>query len=232
MRDLGEGFAPGYRDDFDPRVAVLDIQHILGLGVGDALGMNLYRLLEEGGDHLKLRLYRRGAALPLSDVLPILENLGLRVVAERAYPVRAGDGERFWIQEFSLIYCLAADIDLEQVKEEFEDAFARIWFGEAESDSFNRLLLGSRLSWREIALLRAYACYMGQISFPYSRSYIAETMADHLPISSSIVELFLTRFSPAFDGDDEWRSQREEAVQQRILDSLDKVENLGQDRII
>jgi glutamate dehydrogenase len=50
--------------------------------------MNLYRLLEEKDDHLKLRLYRRGAPLPLSDVLPILENLGLRVVAERAYPVR------------------------------------------------------------------------------------------------------------------------------------------------
>jgi glutamate dehydrogenase len=82
----------------------------------------------------------------------------------------------------------------------------RIWYGEAESDSFNRLLLGSRLSWREIALLRAYACYLGQINFPYSRAYIAETMADHLAISSSIVELFLTRFSPVFDGDDDWRA--------------------------
>lgn len=232
MRNLGQGFAPGYRDDFDPRVAVQDIQHILSLGKADQLGMHLYRLPEEGDDHLRLRLYRRDVALPLSDVLPILENLGLRVVAERAYPVRADDGVRYWIQEFSLIYSLPMHIDLEEVKDEFEDAFARIWFGEAESDSFNRLLLGSRLSWREIALLRAYACYLGQINFPYSRAYIAETMADHLPISSSIVELFLTRFSPAFDGDDDWRTQREEAIGDRILQALDEVENLGQDRII
>lgn len=232
MRSLGQGFAPGYRDDFDPRVAVQDIQYILKLGNSEQLGMNLYRLLEEADNHLKLRLYRRDVALPLSDVLPILENLGLRVVAERAYPVRADDGVRFWIQEFSLIYSLAAAIDLDEVKDEFEDAFGRIWFGEAESDSFNRLLLGSRMSWREIALLRAYACYLGQINFPYSRAYIAETMADHLPISASIVELFLTRFSPAFDGDDEWRSQREEAIETRITHALDEVENLGQDRII
>ncbi|WP_439107525.1 NAD-glutamate dehydrogenase [Congregibacter sp.] len=232
MRELGEGFAPGYRDDFDPRVAVLDIQHILALNGTDRLGMNLYRLLEEKDDHLKLRLYRKGSPLPLSDVLPILENLGLRVVAERAYPVRAAPEGRYWIQEFSLIYSLAKNIDLEQVKEEFEDAFSRIWYGQAESDSFNRLLLGSRLSWREIALLRAYACYLGQINFPYSRSYIAETMAAHLPISASIVELFLTRFSPVFDGDDEWRDQREAAVKERILLALDDVENLGQDRII
>lgn len=232
MRELGAGFAPGYRDDFDPRVAVHDIQHILAINGTDRLGMNLYRLLEEKDDHLKLRLYRMDTPLPLSDVLPILENLGLRVVAERAYPVRASGQKRYWIQEFSLIYSLASNIDLEQVKEEFEDAFSRIWNGQAESDSFNRLLLGSRLSWREIALLRAYACYLGQINFPYSRSYIAETMAAHLPMSSSIVELFLTRFSPVFDGDDEWRSQREAAVEERILLALDEVENLGQDRII
>jgi glutamate dehydrogenase len=232
VRELGAGFAPGYRDDFDPRVAVLDIQNILALKGSDRLGMHLYRMIEETDDHLKLRLYRRAAPLPLSDVLPILENLGLRVVAERAYPVRAAEDQRYWIQEFSLIYSLAANIDLEQVKEEFEDAFSRIWYGEAESDSFNRLLLGSRLSWREIALLRAYACYLGQINFPYSRSYIAETMADHLQISASIVELFLTRFSPVFDGDDDWRANREKAVRERILTALDEVENLGQDRII
>ncbi|MEE4109461.1 MAG: NAD-glutamate dehydrogenase domain-containing protein, partial [Halieaceae bacterium] len=221
-----------YQDDFDPRIAVLDIHQILALRGEDPLGMHLYRLVEEKDDHLKLRLYRRGTALPLSDVLPILENLGLRVVAERAYPVRAADDTRFWIQEFSLIYSLASNIDLQQVKEEFEDAFARIWYGQAESDSFNRLLLGSRLSWREIALLRAYACYLGQINFPYSRSYIAETMADHLHISAAIVELFLTRFSPVFDGDDEWRALREAAVEERIVTALDQVQNLGQDRII
>ncbi|MEE4278380.1 MAG: NAD-glutamate dehydrogenase [Halieaceae bacterium] len=232
MRDLGRGFSAGYQDDFDPRIAVLDLQQLLELRGRDPLGMHLYRLIEEKPDHLRLRLYRRDEPLPLSDVLPILENLGLRVVAERAYPVKSAEGPRLWIQEFSLIYSLAADIDLDAVKEEFEDAFARIWHGEAESDSFNRLLLGSRLSWREIALLRAYACYLGQINFPYSRAYIAETMADHLQISAAIVELFLTRFSPVFDGDEDWRQQREQAIEERIATDLDRVENLGQDRIV
>lgn len=231
-RELGNGFPPGYRDDFDPRVAVLDIRRILRLQVGERLGMSLYRLLEEGPERLRLRLYHRGDSLPLSDVLPILENLGLRVVAERPYGVRASDGERYWIQEFSLIYSLSRDIDLEQVRDDFEDAFARIWFGDAENDSFNRLLLGTRLNWREIALLRAYARYLRQIRFPYSVDYIAETMANHLQLSASIVELFLTRFSPVFDGDEAWRRQREETVEQRILDALEQVPNLGEDRII
>ena len=232
MRDLGAGFPPGYQDDFDPRVAVMDVRKFLPIMAGKDLGMSLYRMVEEGDEQLKLRLYNRGNPMPLSDILPILENLGLRVVSERPYGVRAADGQRYWVQEFSLIYSLARNIDLDGVREEFEDAFARIWFGEAESDSFNRLLLGTRLSWREIALLRAYSRYLRQIAFPYSADYIAETMANHMHLTTCIVELFLTRFSPVFDGDEDWRAQRELAVEQRILDSLDEVENLGEDRII
>ncbi|TXS92795.1 NAD-glutamate dehydrogenase [Parahaliea maris] len=231
-RNLGVGFPPGYRDDFDPRVAVMDVHNLLSLDNGRELAMRLYRLLEEEDDKLRLRLYHKGESLPLSDILPILENLGLRVVSERPYGVKAADGERYWIQEFSLIYSLSNDIDLEQVRDEFEDAFTRIWFGEAENDSFNRLLLGTRLSWREIALLRAYARYLRQLQFPYSVDYIAETMANHLPITAGLVELFLTRFSPVFDGDEDWRAEREQTVEQGIVDALEQVENLGEDRIM
>ena len=231
-REIGQGFPPGYRDDFDPRVGVLDIKKILKLMAGEELAMSLYRLVEEGDDRLRLRLYHAGQSLPLSDVLPILENLGLRVVTERPYGVRASNGIVYWVQEFSLIYSLSHNIAMDQVKDEFEDAFARVWFGEAESDSFNRLLIGTRLNWREIALLRAFARYLRQLQFPYSVEYIAETMANHLHITACIVELFLTRFSPVFDGDEDWRGQRELAVEQGILDSLEGVQNLGEDRII
>lgn len=232
LDDIGGGFPAGYRDDFDPRMAVVDIKKILRLTQGERLAMSLYRLLEDAEDVLRLRLYNTGASLPLSDVLPILENLGLRVMSERPYGIGSRSGNKYWVQEFSMHYNLSNSVDLEDVKEEFEDAFARIWFGEAESDSFNRLLIGTRLSWREIALLRAYARYLQQLNFPYSVEYIAGTMADHLHITALIVELFLTRFSPVFDGDEAWRGERELDVEQRILESLEQVENLGQDRII
>ncbi|MFV8816466.1 NAD-glutamate dehydrogenase [Haliea sp. E17] len=229
---LADGFPAGYRDDCDPRIAVADIRELLRLLRGEPLAISLYRQPEDGEQDLRLRLYHRGDSLPLSDVLPILENLGLRVVSERPYGIRSTEGETFWVQEFGMLYTLSQNIDLEEVKEEFEDAFARIWFGEAESDSFNRLLIGTRLNWREIALLRAYARYLRQLNFTYSVEYIAETMADHLQITALIVELFLSRFSPVFDGDEDWRNQHEEKVEQDILASLEQVENLGQDRII
>ena len=72
LHELGDGFPPGYRDDFDARVAVLDIKKILRLVDGEELSMSLYRQVEEGSEMLRLRLYHRGESLPLSDVLPIL----------------------------------------------------------------------------------------------------------------------------------------------------------------
>ncbi len=104
---LGNGFPPGYRDDFDPRMAVADIRKFLRLAHGERLAMSLYRPLDAGEDALRLRLYNAGSSLPLSDVLPILENLGLRVVNERPYGVRAATGETYWVQEFTMLYGLA-----------------------------------------------------------------------------------------------------------------------------
>lgn len=232
VRELASGFPPGYRDDFDPCVAVQDVKHILSLMQGEDLAMDFYRQegVDEGG--LRLRLYHRVESLPLSDVLPILENLGLRVVTERPYAIRARDSQLYWVQEFSLVYSLSYDFLMEEVKDDFEDAFARIWTGEAENDCFNRMLIGTRLDWREIALLRAYARYLRQLLFPYSAEYIADTLANHLAISAAIVELFLTRFTPQFDGGESFREQRELAIEQRILGSLEQVPNLGEDRII
>ena len=232
FQEMGAGYPPGYRDDFDPRVAVVDQKKFQLLQTSDDLAINLYRMLEEDDNVLRLRLYHRDTSLPLSDVLPILENLGLRVLTERPYAIHARDERVYWVQEFTLVYALSHDIVVKDVKAEFEDAFARIWFGEAENDCFNRLLLGTRLNWREIALLRAYARYLRQLHFPYSVEYIAETLANQLDITSAIVELFRTRFSPALNGDEEIREQREMALEQIILDSLEQVLNLGQDRII
>ena len=229
---FARGFPAGYRDEFDSRVAVMDLGRMLKLKQPDDLEMSFYRMVDEERDHLRLRLFRRDQSLPLSDVLPILENLGLRVVADTPYGVKDKNGGTIWIQDFSLNYCLGGSIELEKVRDEFTDAFARIWFGQSESDSFNRMLLGTQMNWREIALLRAYARYLKQINFGFSSDYIAETLAQHPHITGAIVELFLTRFDPELEGDAGWRESRAGEVHKRVVAALESVENLGQDRII
>ncbi|WP_028294353.1 NAD-glutamate dehydrogenase [Oceanobacter kriegii] len=226
-------FPAGYRESFGARTAVADIQHMENLlqGKPDDLGMVFYRELEEDNNHLRFKLFHRGSILPLSDVIPVLENLGLRVLGEHPYEIITETGEVVWIHNFLLQYTLSDSISISEVKALFQDAFRAIWNGQAENDGFNRLVLGGQLGWKEISLLRAYARYMKQIRFGISENYIADTLCRYIPISSSLVQLFNTRFGLDV-GDSEQREAACAELEQNIIDSLDDVSQLNEDRTI
>ena len=58
-----------------------------------------------------------------------------------------------------------------------EEAFARVWSGDAENDGFNRLVLAAGLSWKQVAMLRSYCKYLLQVGVPFSQSYVEATLA-------------------------------------------------------
>ncbi|MBV1915187.1 MAG: NAD-glutamate dehydrogenase [Pseudomonadales bacterium] len=220
-----------YREDFSPRSAVVDIKKIAGLEDEGDLAMSFYRSIEESTNILRFKLFRRDTQIPLSDVLPILENLGLRVIGERPYEFHTKDGVVIWVHDFSLLYSLSDGINIQEVRDIFQEAFSRIWYGDADNDSFNNLVLGTRLDWREIAMLRSYAAYLKQIRFGFGRNSIAETLSKHLGITRSIVALFNLMFDPAVVRDEE-KIAEIELARSKIMASLDEVSNLNEDRIL
>ena len=228
----GDAFSPGYMDDFEPRDAIDDIRKIALLENSDDIAMRFYRRL--GGDEkaLKFRLFRLNTPLALSDVMPILENLGLRVESEHPYGIKRVDGQIIWVHEFGLTFSLGTNVDFDVIGDVFQEAFLRIWRKDAESDSFNRLILGAELGWREIAMLRAYSRYMKQIQFSFSGDYIAEALANHLELTGQIVEYFCACFEPGSSGSNVGKQQSIEAMKKNIIAGLDAVKNLSEDRII
>lgn len=230
--NYGDAFSPGYMDDFEPRAAINDIRKINGLNGDGDIAMSFYRRLGDAQEAVYFRLIHLTSPLSLSDVMPILENLGLRVESEHPYGIKRKDGQSIWVHEFRLTYGLDTHIDLQNVTETFQQAFLRIWSGDAESDAFNKLILGTRLDWRAIAMLRAYSRYMKQIQFNFSGDYIAETLCNHLVLSNSIVELFNIRFSCDWTGTKAERLEAEQDMERSIITALDGVENLSEDRII
>ncbi|MFZ5557081.1 MAG: NAD-glutamate dehydrogenase [Pseudomonadota bacterium] len=229
QRVYGNAFPAGYREDCSPRVAVHDIDLMEQLGGDDALALNLYAPLEATGGELRLRLLRRGAAVPLSQSLPLLERLGVRVREERPYEIEPRDAPCIWIHDMGLEPAAGARIDVERVREPFEEAFLRVWRGEAESDDFNRLVLGAGLEWREIAVLRAYAKYLRQTGFTFSQAYIESTLAANPRIAVQLVALFRVRHDPAAGAD---RGTREQAIVREIEAALESVASLDEDRIL
>ncbi|MCH7866892.1 MAG: NAD-glutamate dehydrogenase [Myxococcales bacterium] len=230
-REFASGFPAGYIEDFDARVAVRDVQTIIGLEQGPDIGMSFSREIEDPENRLRFKLFQLDNIVTLSDVIPILENLGVRVIGEHPYPITRRNGRKIWIHDFELEYVFADSVDLHYVKDSFPEAFRNIWLGRADSDGFNRLILGTHLGWREATILRTYARYMKQTGFPFSIQYIAQTLSRHLNVAEDLVALFHAHFDPRQYGQKGGDSERER-MEARINDDLETVESLDEDRII
>jgi len=223
-------FPQAYKDEVLPGTAIVDIEKLEALTADHNLEMLFYQPQEEKADSrfVKLKLFHVGEPLHLSDVLPMLENFGLRVIGESPYAVRASSGETYWILDFSMLLTGNEKFNLEKVQSLFQDAFAKVWAGKLEDDGFNRLILGAELGGREVSILRAFAKYERQIGGTFSQSYIEDTFARYPNLAELLINFFLMRFDPAQKAS----AKAIEKIASEIESSLDKVANLDDDRII
>ena len=225
-----DAFASGYRERFPGQAAVSDIDRVEDVLTSNQIAMNLYTPIDAEGDDVHFKVFNPGQPIALSDILPMLENMGLKVLEEIPFRVRPkGTETKVWIQDFSMHLKAGGQVPVSRVKQAFHDAFRRVWSGEAENDGFNRLVLGAGLGWREVVILRAYAKYLRQTGFTFSQAYIEDALADHPAITKLLVRLFVTRFDPADRKDAELRAN---GIAVEIEHALDAVTNLDQDRIL
>ncbi|AXJ05435.1 NAD-glutamate dehydrogenase [Pseudomonas fluorescens] len=232
LADFPKGFPAGYRERFAAHSAVVDMQHLLNLSEKKPLAMSFYQPLASGPRELHCKLYHADTPLALSDVLPILENLGLRVLGEFPYRLRHTNGREFWIHDFAFTAAEGLDLDIQQLNDTLQDAFVHIVRGDAENDAFNRLVLTAGLPWRDVALLRAYARYLKQIRLGFDLGYIASTLNNHTDIARELTRLFKTRFYLARKLGSDDLDDKQQRLEQAILTALDDVQVLNEDRIL
>ena len=222
-------FSGAYGESFAAQAAVADIAIIETLNDPADLALNMYRPIEASANTIRFKIYHAGSALALSDCLPMLENMGLKVVEERPYEIKRGANFiDVWLHDLMLVDSVT-DIDLGAIKDRFQDTFAGVWRGEIENDGFNQLVLRAGLTWREAVILRAYGKYLRQTGTAFSQSYIQETLAANPAISKLLVDLFHARFDP---GRTKGNGVRAREVLAEIEQALEDVANLDQDRIL
>ncbi|HEX5849390.1 MAG TPA: NAD-glutamate dehydrogenase domain-containing protein, partial [Rubrobacter sp.] len=224
-----DAFSPGYRAGFMPRTAVSDIVRMETLDSDDDLAMSLYHPIEEPEDFLGFKLFRLGDQVSLSGILPLLEDMGVEVVDERPHEIKPDGSPPIWIYDFGLVHGANGELQTSEVKEIFQDAFARAWRGAVENDGFNRLVLGARLTWREISVLRAYCKYLRQTGSTFSQNYMEDALVSNPHIAGLIVDLFEARLDPSRQKDAEAESER---LKGEIEAALEEVESLDEDRIL
>ncbi len=229
FKRFGKAFPPGYQDDYTVDDAVSDTAIMATLDNGKDLALNLYA--DEPGSNTPLQLiaFHAGEPMPLSTILPMLEHMGVKVLEQLSHKVEPADMRPIYLSNFGMQPAGGIGLPVPQVKTRFEEAFARAWRGETESDDFNRLVLRANLGWREITVLRAYSKYLRQAGSTFSQAYMEQALSANASIAAKLVDLFLARFDPS--------STEEGAIKSLTLvseigEALDAVANLDEDRIL
>ena len=217
-----------YQAHTDPNQAIADLDRIAAVLDGSPLEAALHPRPDDPAG-VALRLYRLGEPAVLSDMLPILENLGLRIVAEEPFRIDSADGRAVWVHEFTLgAGSVPAGLS-DEAKARFEEALLAVSRGAVENDRFNRLVLAAALSARQATILRLYCKVLRQAGSTFSQSYMEDTLLRHAAIARRLVQLFEHRLDPAGEAAAEMNVIAEV---QAIDHALDAVESLDEDRIL
>ncbi|MEE8084116.1 MAG: NAD-glutamate dehydrogenase, partial [Alphaproteobacteria bacterium] len=226
-------FSAAYREKFTASQAVHDIEMAEQALAGGEVALNLYRRQGAAADELRLKIYHSGDPLPLSDVMPMLENMGLKVIEEIPFEVVPVGVQAVWIHDFGMQWRVSPEggkgPQFAELKDIFEQAFARLWRGEIEDDGYNQLVLTEAMGWREVVLVRAYSKYLRQARAPFSQDYMIETCASNPGFARLLVDLFAARFDPT---DRDKAETRAVTLKVEYEEALDAVQSLDEDRIL
>jgi glutamate dehydrogenase len=222
-------FPLSYEEDVSPRDALNDMADLEALREQSAtLRLNLHRPPEQKPERVHLKIVKLGEPVPISDLLPMLENFGLRVISERPYELNWPEGGSAWIQDFEVEHRDRVPVEIAKVEADFTDGFLAAWRGDIENDGFNRLLLVAGLKAREIVVLRAYCRYLLQTGVPFSQASMERTLASNPAIARNLVRLFERRFDP-----DVVANKRDtDKLVNQIRTDLDAVASADEDRIL
>ena len=236
---LNPRFSPGYRGVFSAHEGARDLAVLEELAATkDSLKLraSVWRREGDAAAALRLKLHVLGDILPLSASLPIFENLGLKVIAEDSFPVSfnsdGGWRQNAVILDFSMERADGLPVNLNDVRAPLEDALHAVLRGEAESDDFNRLVIGARLEWRDVTILRAVGKFLRQAAMTFSLAYMQQALVRNPDVAALLVGLFHARNNPDSLRDAGDRAARVLEIEKRIAAALKDVPSLDDDRII
>ncbi|MEJ8476303.1 NAD-glutamate dehydrogenase [Roseibium algae] len=234
-RELSDRYAlafhGGYKEVYNAETALSDVLKVETLSENRETAISFFRGTGTMEDKLSLKVFNRGAPIPLSARVPLLENMGFHVINERTYRITPTDAPMSYLHEMTLESRRGGDIALKRdVQDRLESLFMAIWTGQAENDGYNALVLSAGLAWRDIAILRALSKYLRQTGIRFSEDYMWTTLNHYPEIASKLVDLFHLRFAPSMEEND--RTLQIANLESKLSETLDNVTSLDDDRIL
>lgn len=216
-----------YRADYTVEQAIEDIVILESLS-----GKKPAAIKVEAGEANTTRLKTYlSAPHTLTELLPVMQNMGLVVVDQKPYEFKPEDGEEYgYLYDFGVEF--PEGVDPNAVASLYEDALNAYLLGERESDTLDRLILSEGLTWQEARLFRALNHYLIQLGLGYTPSFMSNTLLANPGITKHLVEFFNVSFDPNNGLNDEQRNARREDLEAALLEELNKIPTLDADRYL
>ena len=220
-------FSDVYKADVSINMAFADIKELEALGEKDYQLSIINNNDRRGKDLSQIRIYHKNKALVLSEIMPILEGLGLLVLEQTSYFLEL-DGIR-GIDVFRVRDKNNQPLDVRNYGNLIKQALLALLEKTSETDKLNALVINAHLSIRQVALLRSYVMYYAQLNPATSRSFVSDSLLNHSHIAAIIFRAFEARFNPDFDKD---RQSLAEDIRNEFFAALDEVSSLAEDTVL
>jgi glutamate dehydrogenase len=219
-------FPDGYRARTTPEEGAADILRLCALASDSDRDVRISRIDSDPPGQLRLKTYRKGGLIPLSEAVPVLENFGFRVLEEIPTGLTGGIG---YIHDFRVEIGAGGDIDsiLERVGE-IERAIAHVLCGVAEDDEFNQLVLYASLDTQAVVWLRAWFRYLRQTGSSFGLITIVDALRRAPNATRALIGLFIAAHDPSVAQ----RDKQVEGFRDQLDASLAKIRSIDDDRIL
>lgn len=223
----GDAFSQSYLSRFDAAETANDIERLATLASSEDREVRFYRSAKETEHQIRLKIYRTASIMALSDIVPVLENFGFKVVD--VYPYEVGGEKPGWIHDFLLSSPTVGDISSADM-EAIENAIRQVLSGESENDSFNALIAGAGLNAFAVSLFRALFRYLRQAGNSFGQTTIAHALLDNAAVAQALINLFSAKHDPSQPA--EGRPAAIETARGQVEAALASVQAIDQDAIL
>ncbi len=180
-------FPIAYRATGVPEEAALDILRIANLKSAGDRSVRICPHPSRKGEY-RIKLYRLGGALALSEAVPVFENFGFRVIDE--VPTRLDGTNGAFIHDFEITLTGGRSPTLDRDPALVEDAIAAVLEGVAENDAFNRLIVEAGMRPASVVLFRAWFRYLRQTGMNYGLATVVDALRRAPAVAAALIERF------------------------------------------
>ena len=224
-------FPTGYQEQSITMDAFYDVKKLEEVSLSDTFALDLYQDKGAELEKLNLKIYHPNKPVTLSDILPILENFGFNVIAEKPFKLDIENKSIIWIHDFDIEFKNPEHArPVSEIKQVFEEGLRAIWNKDSENDSLNSLISKAKMPWRDVLVLRSYIKYMRQTKIQYTPAYMMQAITDYPDIADLLLEYFYARHKPSHK-----KNERDELMttnRKKILKRLQDVASFDQDKIL